>query len=155
MIVVRAETLRMYPIVPIMNRECTRDYQFPGTNYRIEKGTAVFIPVLGMQRDARFYAEPEQFRPERFANKAEHTFVDHPYMSFGEGPRICIGMRLAKMQVKIGLYLMLQQADYELAANMPRTLQFSPKSFPLSVDGGINLRVKTRSRESLASPSTF
>lgn len=138
----------MYPIVPILNRECTKDYQFPGTKYRISKGTAVFIPLLGMQRDPKYYPDPLQFRPERFVDKANHSPLQQPFMSFGEGPRMCIGMRLAKIQVKIGLHMMLQNSDVHLAENMcDGALRFSAKSFVLAAESGINLRVQPRQRK--------
>lgn len=64
------ETLRKYPIVPILSREATRDYNFAGTKYKIEKGTPITIPVLGIQRDPKIYDNPMEFRPERFANSS-------------------------------------------------------------------------------------
>lgn len=138
----------MYPIVPILNRECTKDYQFPGTEYRITKGTAVFIPVLGLQRDPKYYPDPNVFRPERFSDKANHSFLEQPFMSFGEGPRMCIGMRLAKIQVKIGLHMMLQHSDVHLTPNMrDKVLKLSVKSFVLAAEDGINLRVQPRQKK--------
>lgn len=143
-----AETLRKYPIVPILNRECTRDYQFPGTEYRIEKGTAVIIPLLGMQRDPLYYERPLEFRPERFADGADgHAATgDRPYWPFGDGPRICIGMRLAKMQVKIGLMRMLQNCRVELSDGDGNgaELAISSQSVVMAAKGGINLRVRPR-----------
>lgn len=60
------ETLRIYPIVPILNRESNKDYTFSGTNMRIEKNTPIIIPVLGLQRDPEIYENPMEFRPQRF-----------------------------------------------------------------------------------------
>lgn len=64
------EALRKYPIVPILNRESSRNHTFAGTNMKIEKGTAVVIPVLGIQRDPEIYDNPMEFRPERFDNSS-------------------------------------------------------------------------------------
>lgn len=81
------ETLRKYPIVPMLNRVCTYDYKFSNTNFEIEKGTQVFIPVLGLHRDPKIFENPLEFRPERFINSpngsdAEGLF----YLPFGDGP---------------------------------------------------------------------
>lgn len=60
------ETLRKYPIVPILNRESNKDHTFAGINMKIEKNTPIIIPVLGLQRDPAIYENPMEFRPERF-----------------------------------------------------------------------------------------
>lgn len=85
-----AETLRKYPVVPILNRECTRDYVIPNTNVTIEKGTAVIVPVLAVQKDPKFYPEPEKFIPERNISGESNSFEEMPFMSFGNGPRNCM-----------------------------------------------------------------
>jgi cytochrome P450 family 6 len=81
------ETLRKYPLLAMLNRECTKDYQIPGTNVTIEKGTAVVISVLGLHRDENVYPNPELYDPERFMN-AHNVEVFYP---FGAGPRNCLG----------------------------------------------------------------
>lgn len=82
-----AETLRKYPSLPILNRTCMKDYPIPGTNKVIEKGVEVFIPVYGLQRDEKYYEEPDKFNPDRFneENSAGKNLLNRPYMPFGEG----------------------------------------------------------------------
>lgn len=87
-IFLQIETLRKYPIVPILNRECTQTYKVPGSNYTMEKGTAVIIPVLGIQRDPKYYPKPDEFIPERFSPENTKSFEQMPYMPFGDGPRV-------------------------------------------------------------------
>lgn len=129
-----------------MNRECTKDYKIPGTNKIIEKGTALIIPVLGIQNDPKYYADPEQFRPERFfkENTVGKNFVEMPYMPFGEGPRVCIGTRLAKMKTKIGLFMMLQKNQFHWTNEKLSKLNISPKGFILTPKYGIDLKVTPR-----------
>lgn len=52
------ETLRKYPGLPILNRECTKKYLIPGTKFTIEEGTSVVISLLGIHRDAQFFPDP-------------------------------------------------------------------------------------------------
>lgn len=47
-----AETLRLYPILPVLSRRCVENYTIPGTNKIIEKGIEVFIPVMAIQRES-------------------------------------------------------------------------------------------------------
>lgn len=84
------ETLRKYPGLPILNRECTKTYPIPGTKFTIEKGTAIVISLLGIHRDEQFFPEPNRYNPDRFTE--EHRAYDEDmYMPFGAGPRNCIG----------------------------------------------------------------
>jgi cytochrome P450 family 6 len=77
--------------VGILNRECTKRYEIPGTNVILEKGIQVVIPTMGMHYDPQYFPEPEKFDPERFSEEAKSTRHHYAYLPFGEGPRICIG----------------------------------------------------------------
>jgi cytochrome P450 family 6 len=89
-----AETIRMYPALPILNRECTKEYQIPGSDYKIEKGTSIIISLLGIHRDPKYFPEPDKFSPDRFA-EATKNYVESAYIPFGDGPRNCIGNLLS------------------------------------------------------------
>lgn len=138
-----SETLRKYPALPLLNRECTKAYKIPGTNFIIEKGTTALIPILGLQMDPKYYPNPETFNPERFMVDGV-SFNERPYLPFGDGPRACIGLRLAKIQTKVGLITMLQKNRYQLASNMKRELDMSPKMVLMAPIGGVNLKVFQR-----------
>jgi cytochrome P450 len=58
------ETLRLYPPAYLVGRQALRD--LPIGEYPISRGTAVLISQWVMQRDARYFAEPAAFRPERW-----------------------------------------------------------------------------------------
>ena len=77
--------------MPILNRECTKTYEIPGTNVIVEKGIQVVIPTMGMHYDPQYFPEPEKFDPERFSEEAKNKRHQYVYLPFGEGPRICIG----------------------------------------------------------------
>lgn len=84
------ESLRKYPILPMLNRECTKNYQIPGTNVTIDKGTAVVISILGLHRDENYFPNPEIYNPDRFSDEV-HDYDEDAYMPFGLGPRNCLG----------------------------------------------------------------
>lgn len=83
------ETLRKYPLV-FVSREAAADMTVPTTNLVVEKGTTVYISVMGMHRDPEIYEDPMEFKPERFLNssngnpKVKNGIV---YFPFGDGPR--------------------------------------------------------------------
>lgn len=126
------ETLRKYPTVPVLNRICTEDYVIPGTNTTLKKGTDVIIPVLGIHQDKDYYVDPEKFDPERFqeANKAQLPSCAH--LPFGEGPRICIGLRFGLMQLRVALATLLKSFKFSLEKSTPKKLKMTPYSFVTS-----------------------
>ena len=70
---------------------CIRDrpYNVPDTQYVIEPGTRIIIPVYALHNDPAYFPNPEKFNPERFAD--DRTIRRGTYLPFGDGPRICIG----------------------------------------------------------------
>lgn len=84
------ETLRKYPGLPILNRECTKDYQVANTKFTIRTGTSIIISLLGIHRDERFFPDPETYNPDRFTDE-KRAYDEDMYMPFGLGPRNCIG----------------------------------------------------------------
>ena len=120
------ETLRMYTPFATHSRECTKDYVIPGTDVSIPRGTEVQIPIMGFHHDERFFPEPEKFLPERFS-KATLGYR-HPiaFMPFGHGPRNCIGIRFALLEIKIVIIKILDNFALERCSQTPETLTFAP-----------------------------
>ena len=58
---------------------------------RVEKGTAIQIPVYALHRDPKYYPDPESFNPENFSEENKKKRHKYVYLPFGEGPRICLG----------------------------------------------------------------
>ncbi|CAB3256853.1 unnamed protein product [Arctia plantaginis] len=65
-------------------------------------------------------------------------------MPFGEGPRICIGMRFAKMQMTAGLITLLKKYRLELAEGMETEVALQPTSITTQPIGGIYLKLIQR-----------
>lgn len=60
--------------------------------------------------DYRVFPDPDEFRPERFAGRSYGI----NFIPFGEGPRNCVGMRFALIQVKFALIRLIQNYTLEL-----------------------------------------
>uniref|UniRef100_I3MP24 unspecific monooxygenase n=1 Tax=Ictidomys tridecemlineatus TaxID=43179 RepID=I3MP24_ICTTR len=100
------ETLRLYPIGARLVRICKKDIKINGVFIR--KGTLVMIPIFVLHRDPKYWPEPEEFLPERFSKKNKDSIDPYVYMPFGNGPRNCIGMRFALMNIKLALVRVMQ-----------------------------------------------
>lgn len=136
------ETLRKYPPLPFITRECVKDYSVPGTETVLEKGIHIIISVYGLHHDPEFYPDPDKFDPERFAEKRKHEISPFTYMPFGEGPRICIGLRFGLMQTKVGLAILLKNFKFSLNAKTVVPVEMDPFSFILTSKTGIFLDTK-------------
>ncbi|XP_010611147.1 cytochrome P450 3A14 isoform X1 [Fukomys damarensis] len=105
-----SETLRLYPISSRIFRMCKKDVKINGVF--IPKGTAVMVPMFVLQRDSKYWPEPDKFHPERFSKKNKENIDPYIYMPFGNGPRNCIGMRFALMNMKLALIRVLQNFSF-------------------------------------------
>ncbi|KAF5287520.1 hypothetical protein FQA39_LY04148 [Lamprigera yunnana] len=131
------ETLRKYPALPILNRQCTMDYQIPNSNIVLKKGIDVAIPLHGIQNNPEYFPEPEKFDPERFSQKNKDKIIPFTYMPFGEGPRICIGLRFGMMQAKVALTLLVKNYRFVLNEKTQLPLKIQPLSFVICAKDGI------------------
>ena len=122
------EVLRVFPIIiQATSRECNQTTTVCG--HRIEKGSVderldgilssvsyagsviqADILSIHFNRDVWGPEDPHAFIPER------HLTKRHPisWMAFGNGPRNCVGMRFAIMELKICLTRLL--SEYQVLA---------------------------------------
>lgn len=87
-----SETLRLWPPAPGTDRICVKDYDYDDgqCKFKIEKGTVLTIPIVGLHRDEKYWANPKKFNPERFSDVNKDTITPGTYLAFGLGPRNCI-----------------------------------------------------------------
>uniref|UniRef100_A0A1B0EZ81 Uncharacterized protein n=1 Tax=Phlebotomus papatasi TaxID=29031 RepID=A0A1B0EZ81_PHLPP len=114
----------------------------PGRDIIIEKGTRIFIPAHAIHHDPKYYQNPESFKPERFKTDASNNEQKGIiYMPFGDGPRACIGLRMGKLQSKLGIVLILSKFNIQLGDKLKNLekIKFDLKSFTPSIEGGIKI----------------
>lgn len=105
------ETLRLFPVAGRIERVCKKDVEIKGV--LIPKGTVVMVPSIVLQRDSTFWPEPEEFHPERFSKENKDSINPYIYLPFGTGPRNCIGMRFALMNMKLAVVRVLQNFSFK------------------------------------------
>lgn len=123
------ETLRLYPPVWLFTRRAVDDDEIGGQ--RIEAGDNVFLSPWVTQRLARYWPEPEAFRPGRFASEAAQARVDHAFFPFSAGPRRCIGEFFSFVEMRT-----------HLAMLAPRFRLRPVEDRPVTLEPGINLRTR-------------
>jgi len=135
------ETLRKYPGLPLLNRECTKDYTVPDTDHVIKKGTPVVISLYGIHRDPEYFPDPDKYDPNRFAEETKN-YNPVAYMPFGEGPRICIAQRMGRVNSKLAIVKILQNFNIEVMSK--REPQYESDGIALQPKDGIKVRLSKR-----------
>ncbi|KAH0619880.1 hypothetical protein JD844_014260 [Phrynosoma platyrhinos] len=79
------------------------------------KETLVQVGIYAMGRDPRFFTKPKQFNPERWLNHDSKHFRG---LSFGFGPRQCLGRRIAELEMQLFLIHMLENFKIETKRGM-------------------------------------
>ncbi|XP_059108185.1 cytochrome P450 3A9-like isoform X3 [Peromyscus eremicus] len=121
------ETLRLYPVGGRLERVCKKDVEINGM--LIPKRTVVVVPTFALHKDPKCWPEPEEFRPERFSKKNQDRINPYTYQPFGSGPRNCIGMRFALLNVKVALVRVLQNFSFQPCEQTQIPLKLKKKGF--------------------------
>ncbi|TRY75154.1 hypothetical protein TCAL_08536 [Tigriopus californicus] len=123
------ETLRIHTPIPILRRVCTKEYKIPGHNVVIPKGSNVTIPVHAIHYDDRYYSNPKEFNPKNFDVNVARQRPPYTFLSFGQGPRNCIGMRFAMLEAKVGLIAVLSRYRFQTCAQTPKDIWRASNTF--------------------------
>ncbi|KAH7105983.1 cytochrome P450 monooxygenase CYP63 [Auriculariales sp. MPI-PUGE-AT-0066] len=124
------ETLRLFPPAPVSSRVAQRDILLPPSRpgepvYFVPRGVEVaWFPLLTHRRSDIWGEDAEEFSPDRWLDEdVIKTINAHPgqFMSFGAGPRACIGQQFA-----------YNEASFFLARLMQRVsgITFAPEAAP-------------------------
>ena len=91
------EAMRLYPPAWIIGRRALREY--PVGDYVAPARSLLVMSPYVLQRDARFFRDPEQFDPDRWTPEFKAGLPPFAYFPFGGGPRRCIGDAFAWMEL--------------------------------------------------------
>ncbi|XP_065297835.1 cytochrome P450 3A6-like isoform X1 [Dermacentor albipictus] len=122
-----SETLRLYPPVIIFTSRCA-DEDYRCGKYVIKKGTSVLVPTYQLHHDPQYWKEPEKFDPERFSPENKSSINSTAYQPFGLGPRICIGQRLALVELVSAAAQTLRHYRIVLGKSQKRDLEIGTYS---------------------------
>ena len=93
---------------------------------RLSKGDWIMLCYGSGNRDESVFDAPDSFRVDRSPN---------PYISFGHGPHICLGMHLAKLEMRILFEELLPRLkSVELNGHLkmiPSLFISGPKALPI------------------------
>ena len=107
------EAMRLYPPAWLFGRSPSQDDEIDG--YRIEAGSLVFLSPYVTHRHPDLWPDPDRFLPERFAPASLAAIDRFAYFPFGGGPRQCIGVAFANLEMQIVMASVVQRFRLRLA----------------------------------------
>ncbi|XP_017884321.1 cytochrome P450 6a2-like [Ceratina calcarata] len=134
------ESQRCYVALTILNKECSESFVLEGSDglrCHVKPGTQILIPIQALQLDPKYWPDPQNFDPERFSEERKGGIKKYTFLPFGEGPRMCVGMRMALMQMKACLATLLKDHKIELSPKTKLPLNVTSIFFFLSPIGGL------------------
>ena len=106
------ETMRMYPVTPLLVRTAANSFAFAG--HRIPAGERVMIATAVPHYLPECFPEPERFDIDRYGpERAEHR-QPYAYAPFGLGAHRCLGNGFAEVQIAATMATVLHEVDLTL-----------------------------------------
>eukprot|EP01087_Luapelamoeba_hula_P000169 TRINITY_DN10102_c0_g1_i2.p1 TRINITY_DN10102_c0_g1~~TRINITY_DN10102_c0_g1_i2.p1 ORF type:complete len:575 (-),score=102.36 TRINITY_DN10102_c0_g1_i2:122-1846(-) len=124
---INKEILRLYPPAPANWRLALEDTTIGGV--LIPRDSAVTMNTWRVQKDPRYFDDPERFHPERWDEKKHHPFA---WTAFGAGARRCLGTRLGLMEARIALAHIVRSFKLEYTGSRPLPYMWAITLRPLN-----------------------
>ena len=140
---VLCESMRIFPPAPRTNRECKHTCAV-ADGLVIEEGCDITFPIFLLHRNPKYWPNPDEFDPERFNPNNAQSYPTFAYLPFGEGPRNCIGKRLALLEAKMTLVAILKELQFRRCADTEIPLSLGV-GITMSPRNGIKLRIVSNS----------
>ncbi len=132
------ETGRMYPPVLNVPRGVVEDVEFQ--DYTIPKGTIVRLGLAATHYLPSVWTNPTSFDPDRLAPpREEDKRTPYSLVTFGGGPRVCIGQHFAMIETKALIAHVLR--NYHLEPTSPQK-PVHAGFFNSFIPGGLPMRVR-------------
>jgi cytochrome P450 len=114
------ESLRLFPPAPAVIRQAREDTTIGP--HPVSKESAIIIAIWSLHRHERIWDYPNAFDPGRFAQEARARHRS-AYLPFGAGPRVCIGMSFAMLEMTTILATLIREFRFRAVAGFrPRVV---------------------------------
>jgi cytochrome P450 len=122
------ETLRKYPPAWIGPRRSVDAFEFEGRT--VPARSFVNYCSWASHHLPDVFAEPDEFRPERFTPEARAALPKGAYVPFGGGSRTCIGMRFGQLEVRTIATLILSRCTLSIPDDFRLRIRQMPTISP-------------------------
>jgi cytochrome P450 len=105
------EALRLYPPIFALPGHIVKTPIAMG-GYDLRPGQRIMVCPLVTHRDARWYADPLEFRPDRWLDGSTNQIPRFAWIPFGGGPRVCFGQPFAMAEMILALAVMVRRCTF-------------------------------------------
>ncbi|XP_031571785.1 uncharacterized protein LOC116305923 [Actinia tenebrosa] len=105
------ESMRVNPVVIGNARFLDEDIVLSG--YNIPAKTLIQPSIYAVAHSEEHFADAGEFRPERWLRETGDDFHAFSHLPFGFGPRMCIGRRVAELEIYLFVSKFIQQFRLE------------------------------------------
>ncbi|KAH9277359.1 hypothetical protein BASA83_000226 [Batrachochytrium salamandrivorans] len=102
------ETQRRHTVVRLISREVVKNAQVMG--FQFQAGARFILSLSGVHQDARYWDNPLEFIPERWAQ----PIVPGTFVPFGEGEMKCVGRHIAMTETRIVITRLLREFTFSV-----------------------------------------
>lgn len=123
----------------MLPRQLSHDDTFGG--YTLPEGTLVAASLAVIHQRNDLWGEVDRFVPDRFLDHSPEEHHKYQMLSFGGGPRLCLGINLAYFEAQFTMAMFLQRYRYELVEGWMPT----PKhQYSIVLEGGLPITITRR-----------
>ena len=135
------ESLRLHPPGYYLHKQCNEAVEIDLPKDKkmfFDNKSVIYIPLMSIHQDPEYYEDPLQFNPDRFSaeNGGAKKYKDQGvFFPFGDGPRICVGMRFATAQAKIAIATIVKNFEITVNPKTPEQFIIDPQAIVNAIKG--------------------
>jgi cytochrome P450 len=93
------ESIRLAPAAAVIDRYATTDVNLDAAHIR--RGDLVRVSISAANRDPAIFHDPDEYAPGRPRPRS--------HLAFAQGPHVCLGIHLARLEARIGVAALLSK----------------------------------------------
>ena len=130
--------------VSFLERLCVKDYHIPELNVTIPKDMMVQLAGNKIHQNEENYPNPSEFDPDLHFDT--DVLMPSTFLTFGQGPRNCIGMRFAWTIMRSFLVRLLANYKVLPGPGLEKTMVIDPASPQGLPKNGVHVKLEERQK---------
>ena len=111
------ETQRIHAVVPLVGKTAIVDTSLG--EFHVRKYTRLLVNIQQLHLSETYWTDPLMYNPERWVDG--FTPVPGSYLPFGDGPTNCIGQKLAVLEMKIAIAMLVHYFEFKVVEDQDLT----------------------------------